>query len=247
MSSARVLVIEDEFLVGEDIVLHLRGLGYDATGPVDNYDVACMLLKTGEFDIALIDIKINGKKDGIDIATFIRSELDVPIVFLSSLDTDSILDRARALRPSAYLFKPFHARAVAISLETALTNHSLHNNTKPSVSNQEPNDVLPLSKYLFLKKENFYQRILLDDILWIKADGNYTEFNTTTHSHVQTIQLSKVESRLTTNKFLRVHRSYMVNLEAITGYLGNTLYIRQAKIPVSSAYRDGVFSLLNSV
>lgn len=247
MPSTKILVVEDEFLIGEDIVNHLTDMGYDVTGPIDNYARACQMLADREFDMALIDIKLQGEKDGIDIAAYIRANLDMPVIFLSSLEHHSILARAKSVKPSAYLLKPFNAKAVGIAIEIALTNHAIYDNSNHQIEGNISKDVLPVNNYVFLRKDHYFQRIKVKDIQWLKAGGNYTEIYTQTDLHVQTIQLSKVEVRLPKTIFKRVHRSYIANLEAVTGFSGNTLFINDHKIPVSTAYREEVFNLLNSI
>jgi len=247
MASVNILVVEDEVLVGQDIVEHLSGMGYDVVGPVDNYEQAKRIMGQPGIDLVLIDIKLQGVKDGIDLAHFIRATLDIPFIFLSSYEDKGSVDRAKAVHPSAFLLKPFHAKAVAIAIEMALANHALYKNTKGTVTNVSEEDVLPIGKYLFLRKDTFFHRIALSDIRWIKADGNYTEFHTSGERFVQTVQLTKVEKRLPKNLFRRVHRSYMVNIDYVTGFIGNTLYLNKEKISVSDAYREEIFSLFNSI
>jgi len=222
-------------------------MGYDVVGPIDTHDLAKHTLAKGGIDLALIDIKLQGEKDGIDFAHVIRTTLDIPFIFLSSSQDKDSVDRAKAVHPSAFLLKPFHAKAVAIAIDMALANHALHKNSKPNVSNASEEDVLPIGKYLFLRKDTFFQRVALSEIRWIKADGNYTEFHTSSERFVQTVQLSKVEPRLPKNLFRRVHRSYIVNIEYVTGFIGNTLYLDKEKISVSDAYREEIFSLFNSI
>jgi DNA-binding LytR/AlgR family response regulator len=247
MSSVNILVVEDEFLVAQDIAEHLSEMGYQVVGPVDNYEDAKMMVERAGIDLVLIDIRLRGEKDGIDLAHFIRGHADIPFIFLSFYEDKESVERAKAVHPSAFLLKPFHAKAVAIAIEMALANHALYKNSRHTISNVSEEDVLPIGKYLFLRKDTFFQRIALSDIRWIKADGNYTEFHTSGERFVQTVQLSKVEKRLPKNLFRRVHRSYMVNIDYVTGFLGNTLYLNNEKISVSDAYREDVFSLFNSI
>src|SRR5688572_10167234 len=247
MSSVSILVVEDEILVGQDIAEHLSDMGYDVVGPVDNYGDARNIVEQAGIDLVLIDIKLRGEKDGIDLAHFVRTTLYIPFIYLSSYEDKESVDRAKAVHPSAFLLKPFHAKAVGIAVEMALANHALYKNAKGTVSNASEEDVLPIGKYLFLRKDTFFHRIALSDIRWIKADGNYTEFHTSCERFIQTVQLTKVEKSLPKNQFRRVHRSYMVNIEYVTGFVGNTLYLNTEKISVSDAYREEIFSLFHSI
>lgn len=247
MSSINILVVEDEILVGQDIAEHLLAMGYQVVGPVDSYADAKEVVGQSDIDLVLIDIRLRGERDGIDLAHFIRTTRDIPFIFLSSAEDEESVSRAKSVYPSAFLLKPFHAKSVGIAVEMALANHALYRNTKTVVNDAAREDVLPVGKYLFLRKDSFFQRVALSDIRWIKADGNYTEFHTAAGRFIQTVQLSKVESRLPKNLFKRVHRSYVVNMDYVTGFIGNTLYLNDQKISVSEAYHDEIFSLFNSI
>ena len=247
MVTAKILIVEDEILVGRDMAERLANMGYNTLGPMNSYATAKASLEQTDIDLALIDIKLQGAKDGIELAQFIRTALDLPIIFLTSMENPEVVERAKAVHPSAFLLKPFNARSVGIAIEMALINHALYKNTRTAIPDAPAEDVFPIRKYLFLRKDHFFQRVAFDDIHWIKADGNYTEFHASGERFVQTIQLSKVEDRLPKDRFRRVHRSYIVNIESVVGFMGNTLYIKKQEIPVGEAYRQGVFSLFNSI
>src|SRR5688572_31703536 len=93
MSSVNILVVEDEVLVGQDIVEHLSDMGYDVVGPIDNYETAKNILNQSGVDLVLIVIKLQGEKDGIDLAHFIRTTLDIPFIFLSSSQDKESVER----------------------------------------------------------------------------------------------------------------------------------------------------------
>lgn len=247
MLPINILVVEDEPLVAQDIAEHLAEIGYQIIGPADSFDDAKREINQSEIHLVLIDIKLKGERDGIDLAHYIRTWQDIPIIFLSSLTDEESVLRAKTTHPSTFLLKPFHAKAVRIAIEMALANHALYKNTKPSVSDIGLEDALPIGKFLFLRKDSSFHRVALADIRWIKADGNYTEFFTTETRFVQTIQLSKVENRLPKNIFRRVHRSYLVNIGHVTSFSGNTLYLDDQQITVSLPHRDEIFQLFNAI
>lgn len=106
---------------------------------------------------------------------------------------------------------------------------------------------LPTLNALFVKKNDHFLKVPFGDMLWLKAEGNYTEIHTSTGKYVQTIQLSKLMSKLPNDKFMRVHRSYIINIDSITGFEGNMLLVNNSRIPVSDAYRDKVFRLFKTI
>jgi len=239
MQAIKILVVEDDLLIGEDIVASLRDLGYAVTGPITNVKEARSMLLSCDFDLLLIDIGLEGEHDGIVLAGFVKEEKKIPFIFLTSHDEQQIVNRAKAVQPSAYLLKPISARSIDIAIDLALNNFSK--------GNYLSSDILPINDSLFLKKNNRYHRVPFREIQLFKADGNYTEFHTKDEKYIQTILLSKVEQYLPNNQFIRVHRSYVVNISAITGFEGNMLIVDNNHIPVSTSYRDAVFQLFRTI
>ena len=105
-----------------------------------------------------------------------------------------------------------------------------------------PQPKFSLKDYLFLRKANVFERVPLTDIIALKADSNYTTIFTKTGEYIYSTVLRKVEEQLPKSQFVRVHRSYVVNLAAVTGFEGNVLFVGDMKIPVSRVLRSEVFN-----
>lgn len=247
-SKIQILVVEDEVLLAKDITMRLEALDYNVIGIASNTSDALNLLRqNSRIDIALLDIVIQGDKDGIDLAKIINSEFKIPFIFLSSHMDTQVLERVKQVGAYAYILKPFNDRQVSIAIELALVNFS--NNVKESnllekkTFLREDNQLLQINDGLFLKKDNRFERVAISDVLYLKADGNYTSIYTTKGTYLYTLLLKTIEDKFPADAFIRVHRSYMVNIAAIDGFEGNLLYIGSAKIPVSKTYREHVFKL----
>jgi two-component system, cell cycle sensor histidine kinase and response regulator CckA len=124
VSSASVLIVEDESLVAEEIGLRIRQLGYDVCGVVDNAEDACSYVRAMQPDLALMDIQIKGSLSGIDLARRFRHEFDIPVVYLTAHADAATLKEATDTEPFGYLIKPFDKRVLAATLETALRRRS---------------------------------------------------------------------------------------------------------------------------
>lgn len=120
MNLARVLIVEDESLVAEELALQLRALSYEVCGSVDNAQDAFACARDTRPDLALVDISIKGPQSGIDVARRFREEFELPVVFLTAYADAGTLKEAIATEPFGYLVKPFDRRALAATLETAL-------------------------------------------------------------------------------------------------------------------------------
>jgi PAS domain S-box-containing protein/putative nucleotidyltransferase with HDIG domain len=120
LSKIRILVVEDESLVGRDIHNMLRGLGYDVIGVVSRGDEAVGVARAESPDLVLMDIVLKGDIDGIQAAERIWEECGVPIIYLTAYADEATLDRAKMTEPFGYILKPFDERELQTAIEMAI-------------------------------------------------------------------------------------------------------------------------------
>lgn len=237
MDKTKILVVEDEVILGMDMIGRLKKMGYEVFPLAKNPDRAMEQLAKNQPDLLMLDIDLGEKHiDGIELAAQIKKKYHVPFIFLTSHAEGVYIERAKKLQPSAYLLKPFRDKEMGIAIEMALANFS----------GQDTGNVA-INDSLFLKKQDRFERVKFEDILWLAADGNYTEIHTTSETFIYSTLLKKVEIVLPQDLFYRVHRSYIVNKESITGFSGNVLSIHEHKIPISKQYREMVFGWFNTI
>ena len=118
--SAAVLVVEDESIVAHDLQQTLSGLGYDAFGIAASADEALARASERRPDIALVDVRIKGKTDGIKAAQALQERFGVPVVYLTAHADDATLERAKQTRPYGYLLKPVKPAELKSAIEKAL-------------------------------------------------------------------------------------------------------------------------------
>ena len=249
-TSTRILIVEDEFALAEDLKLRLEKMGYVVEGPASTYEKAVDLLESRPIDLAILDIRIKGDKDGIDIGRTINSSFHIPFIFLTSYAIESVVTRAKAVNPSAYMLKPFNDRQISIAIELALVNFSQKKSAsgvseKKLIEDEPP--VISIKDSLFLKKDDRFDRVSFPDILWLEAESNYTIIFTDKGKYVYSVVLKRMEEKLPKRLFMRVHRSFVINLSSVTGFVGNTLRIGSKNIPVSKQYQKSVFSHFNVI
>ena len=103
----RILIAEDELLLARDTAYMLEDMGCIVVGVAATADEAVAKAGTFHPDLILMDIRLKGRKDGIDAASEIHSLFCLPLVFITAQSDESILARARATHPAAILLKPF--------------------------------------------------------------------------------------------------------------------------------------------
>lgn len=247
----RILVVEDETLLAQDIAIRLKSFGYEVTNTVDSVDKAISALTNDKPDLVMIDIMLKGTKNGIVLGKEINEHHKIPFIFLTSHADKHLVEQAKAVNPYAYMLKPFNDREINIAIELALSNFS---NASPEKEisqkhnfSESDNSVLQVNDGLFLKKQNHFQKVALRDILWLEAESNYTVLHTEKDSYMYSTVLGKIEEKLPDTLFIRVHRSFIVNIFAVTGFMGNLLYIGDKKIPVSKSYQQIVFNCFRTI
>ncbi|WHZ22808.1 MAG: sensory transduction regulatory protein [Nitrospira sp.] len=123
MAQAKVLIVDDESVVAEDIRRQLRSLGYVVVGVVSSGSEAVRLAEEHLPDLILMDIKLKGAMDGIEAARTIQSQYAIPVIYLTAFADEETLERARPTLPLAYLIKPFVSSDLRAAVELALFRH----------------------------------------------------------------------------------------------------------------------------
>lgn len=251
-TKVKLLIVEDEILLANDIANKLSDNNYEIVGIADTAKKALDLLeRRKDIDMVLIDIVIKGEFDGIELARFINQKHQIPFLFLTSHADSYVFERAKSVKPHAYLLKPFNERQVCIAIELALKNFTLKESQEEITqkTNFEPDDnqVLNINDSLFLKKNQHFERVPFREILFLKADSNYCSVYTKSDRFVYSVGLNKIEEQLPIKRFMRVHRSYVININSVEGFEGNTLFIKNEKIPVSKAHKDEVFKHFKTI
>ncbi|MDC8771796.1 response regulator [Roseateles albus] len=119
MIKRKILVVEDERLIARDIVMQLRILGYEPLGPIDTGEQAIEMAGVLRPDLVLMDVHLGNAMDGIEAAQAIRTQFEVPTVFLSAFSGEANSVRAELAKPVGYLAKPFEDYELREVIEAA--------------------------------------------------------------------------------------------------------------------------------
>jgi len=123
MPKIRIMVVEDEWVIADDIQKSLRNLGYTVSSAVATGEEAIQKAEEDRPDIILMDIVLKGKMDGIEAAGNIQSRLNIPVIYLTAYDNKAALERAKLTEPFGYMIKPFQERELHTTIEMALYKH----------------------------------------------------------------------------------------------------------------------------
>ena len=123
-SQNKILIVEDERIVAEDLRLLLRGLGYVVTGACASGPAAIESALQNPPDAILMDINLEGTMDGIETALSIQSIRSIPVIFLTAYADEATLERASGVARYGYVMKPFEEREIFLSVEIAIHKHA---------------------------------------------------------------------------------------------------------------------------
>ena len=121
----RILIVEDDEIISNLITTMLERRGYSVVGKISSGEEAIVKSAELEPDLVLMDISLSGKMDGVAAARYIFQFFQFPIVFLTALADDSLIERAKHAQPLGYILKPFTDRDLSTNVEMALYNHAI--------------------------------------------------------------------------------------------------------------------------
>ena len=137
MNPIKILVVEDEVIVAEDIGFRLKKLGYIVTATVASGEEAIEKIAENRPDLVLMDIVLKGDMDGVTAAEKIRNRVDIPTVFLTAYADDQTLQRAKLTNPFGYIIKPFQQNDLRVAIEIALHRHEIETKMQETLKASE--------------------------------------------------------------------------------------------------------------
>lgn len=244
MGKLKILIVEDELLIAEDIRMHLIRMDYEVTETVVSYHEAISSIMSNLPDLILVDINIDGAKDGIELGRFIREEAELPFIYLTSHSDKSTVERAKVTQPNAYLLKPFKPESLYTSIEMALSHASSHNDTALDNSSEE----LFFKDALFVKKNQSYVKLKIDDIALVKSEGNYLYiYDVNNERHMIRSTIKNFLANLPESSFFQTHKSYIVNLNELNEVNPNVVVLNNHEVPISKSRLDVLMRKIKTV
>lgn len=124
VTKPKIMIVEDDAVSGLFLAESLVSLGYEVAAVAGSSDEALALLEKSAPDLLLLDVSLNSRMDGIEVADQIRSSLDLPIIFLTGCSDLPTFERAKEINAAAYLSKPIDIRQLHYSVQMALSKHA---------------------------------------------------------------------------------------------------------------------------
>lgn len=232
--------MEDELIVAYDIRKLLEEIGYECLEPCTDHAEAVTALTEHRPDIALLDINLGGKKDGVDIARHIRANMDIPVIFLTANSDPATVERAKEVLPDAYLVKPFQKAHLFTAIEVALFAHERR---RTEELRRAPAKLA--QNALFVKDGQYFHKIGYDDVLFLSSNQNYVTVHTAARKYLVRATMHDYMEHVDPLRIVRVHRSYAVNIDKVDKINSATIFVAGNEIPMSKNYGDDLLRMLN--
>ncbi|HMB92641.1 MAG TPA: LytTR family DNA-binding domain-containing protein [Rhodothermales bacterium] len=217
MSPLQTLIVDDEPLGRERIrTLLASRKDVQVAGEAKDGDEAVGLLQSTDFDLAFLDIQMP-HRSGFEVIRAVGVEQMPPVVFVTAYDAYAL--QAFEVHALDYLLKPFEPERFHEALDRVLALIQKQNRTDLDARVQQLLDDLepapePIQR-LMIKTHQRIQFIRTEDIDWIEAAGNYVKLHVGSQTHLLRQTMTSLEDRLDSNRFLRIHRSTIVNLDRV--------------------------------
>jgi len=219
----RFLIVEDELVIAESLRKMLRKLGHQCPAVCRNPDEFTDYLSQYTPDLVFLDINFQGVESGFDVAANCK-QIQQPFIFLTSYADEVTMRKAMELSPLGYVLKPFSEAEIFKTIELARmrieTNHVL------------------------FKDGHDHVKLDFTNIRFLKAENVYTKIFTKTKKYLPRISLTQLLQQLPGNQFLKVHRSFVVNLKFIDRISGDYLVLGDEKVPISRTKKAEILEML---
>lgn len=244
----KILIIEDEPIIAKDIVYAVEDLGYSVVKVCRHHQDALDTLQKEQIDIVLCDIMLEGDDwDGIRLAQEIRQLYNLPLIFLTAMTDPATINRAAAVEPDAYLTKPFEERTLYAAIQLAFSKFVLRQQTAVADADNETEPIPFIAGCFFIKDKKKLVKVSTEDILWIKAEGVYSQLTTAHRTYLLSTNIGAIEDKLKGLLFLRVHRSYLVNFKYVDTIEEDVLSVGTERIPLGKSYREAFYRRLQQL
>lgn len=234
------IAVDDELLALKKIERFAEKIDYlNLLGTFDNALSTFSFLRENKVDLIFLDIQMD-EFTGIQLLETLK---DPPYVILTTAFDEYAL-KAYELDVVDYLLKPIPFERFVKATEKVYARFLKdHNNHTPAPTHQsvENNDN---AEYTFIKSGNKTVKVYFDKILYIEGQRDYLQIHTEDNRIMTLLNFKRMQELLDDQKFIRVHKSYIISIDKIDYIENNTVKIKDKLIPVSSTYKIAFQNLL---
>lgn len=229
----KCIIVDDEPVARKVLQEYIEDIDFlELVGSAENPLKANAILKNEPVDLMFLDINMP-KLTGIE---FLRTATALPMVIMTTAYAEYAIDGFE-LDVMDYLVKPFSFERFLKACNKARDYHELNNQVAVVVKTH--ND------YFFVKCNNRIEKILYDELIYVEAMLNYVMLHTANGKMIVYLTIKSILEQLPADIFLKVHKSFIVNMKKIKSIEGNEINLGNAKVIISqNFYESAIKSIL---
>ncbi len=229
----KTFIIDDEPLAQKGLEDHINETGFlELIGKAEDPIEATEILTTKNIDLIFLDIQMP-KMSGID---FLKKLKNPPIIVICSAYAEYAL-QSYELDVLDYLLKPVTFDRFTRAVIKAKEYFELKQKGK--------SHLYLADDYFYIKCNNKIEKINLPDLVYLEATGNYVNIHTNNRKFIAYLTLKGIESYLPKEKFIRIHKSYLISIDKIQHIDVEEVKVGEIVLPVSRSYRNDLIERIN--
>ncbi len=240
----KCIAIDDEPLALRQLKSYIEKIPYlELTATCNNALEAQQLLASQHVDLIFVDINMPDL-NGVE---FVRSLTHRPMVIFTTAYSEYAIEGFK-LDAVDYLLKPFSFADFSRSAGKANSLYELRHNQRAGEPEATP-EALPKDKeYISVKADYKVSLVKISDIVYLESEGEYVRMHLADGTTITTLfRLKNMEAALPSDMFMRVHRSYIVNLRCIKGYVRGRVFLSDTEyVPIGENYKESFQRYIDS-
>ena len=217
MNSLRILIVEDEILIAEDLKDSLFSLGCKNVEMAHDKSTALQYIEKFKPDLILLDIRMENETDGLEIGSYISKNSGNPFIYITAHSDVAMVKEIIKTNPAGYITKPVRKSDLFASIGLAMNRVNFSQSAKT------------------LKIKDGYSTVMIetDSIFYVEAEGNYLNIFCENKKYVSRQSLDSLIDEINSSSFYRIHRSFLVNTKKIEKFSRREVIVNDIKLPVS--------------
>ena len=241
MEKYKVLIVDDEEPARELLQAYVQKLDYlELVGTCSNALDAKRAIDSDEVDILLSDIQMDDLT-GIDLVKNLKNQ---PVTIFTTAYSEYALE-GYELDVIDYLVKPISFQRFCRAIDKALELFKFKQETEASVSSEVPAAETG-SDYFFVKTNRKMVKVAYDELLFVESYGEYVKLYTHDDVLLALQTMGFMEQMLPSARFIRIHRSHIVNLDHVKEVDGNTVVLERHQLIISKRMREAFLAALST-
>lgn len=242
----KILIVVSEVSVAFSIHLKLSASCCETIGFVAFGEDAINLAAANHPDIILIGFHLNGELDGHETARYIREILKIPTIYLISSSEEKDFFARDGQEGINFILTSFNMKEMEDAIRMACLSTNPNNQNK-QVFLPTDQKYFKLDDAIFIKHYEKMVKIPVKEILFIKADRNYCCIQTFEKKTLVVITLRELEQKLPPRHFLRIHRSFIINLSQIVEIGSGYVVVGKMTVPLSKKLKQLLLNHLRAI